>query len=293
MEVTYNKLFLYDDVRRLLMDVDGTLCNITDNAPMNKKTMKVHKGIDNKLSFRVFDPDRKPVNVCKYNIFARIFNIENRELVLEKQCTTNSATGMIFLSLDEGDLANVSVGTYDIVLVGQEDFVYDVVGEKTTIPFYVDYDRNISTQLIVTGQAERVPVPSIIIDEDNGWTETQVLLDGKGPMVSQFHSEIIPGARVRNHINGVHSFSVYTDEENKFTGTLEVLGTLDLSPKSDPNVGWFRISVVTGSDVLEFIDFFGTEAFTFTTNVMYLKFRYTPSHEISNPGKIKKIIVRT
>lgn len=292
MFTSLNDLYLYDDVRRLLLNDDQTTCLDTDNAPMNKRNIKVHKGVDNILKFRVFNPDRQPVNICNYDMMARIFNTENRELVLQRPCRTNTAKGMLFLDLDEGDIANLAEGLYEIVIVGQQQFAPSTVGKyATTTPFYTDFDSNIVATIELTGQAERVPLPTYTIDE---WTMTRLLWQGSGPLVDTYYSSSIPGARVQNHTWSTHSFSIHVNEADKFTGTLEVLGTLDINPYEDPNSGhWFKIQVVTGSDYLEFIDFFGTEAYTFSANIMFLKFVYTPSTEVENPGRINKILVRT
>ena len=56
MDITFNKVYLYDHVRQLLA-VGDTFCSCKDNGPMNKNPIKAHKGIDNKIIFRVLGPD--------------------------------------------------------------------------------------------------------------------------------------------------------------------------------------------------------------------------------------------
>jgi len=302
MEISLHDLYLYDDIRRLLLVNDSITCLDTDNAPMSKRPMKIHKGLDNTLRFRVFNPDRQPTDVCRYQLYGRLFNTDNRELVLEKPCRTSTAKGMVFLDLDEGDLANIAVGAYDLVIVGQQPLVaQQKVGERVTTPFYTDTSNNIVATVLITGQAERVPIPSWIITEDD-WTPTRMVDNSTGRLVQQFYSSSLPGNRVQNHINGTHSFSVYTDEEHKCTGFLTVLGTLDLNPSEDPHsTHWFKLQMVPGADALEFVEFFGTEAYSFSANIMFLKFVYTPAIDAnyqvtgvySNPGFLKKIILRS
>jgi hypothetical protein len=298
MEISLHDLYLYDDVRRLLLVNDQITCLATDNAPMNKRPLKIHKGLDNTLRFRVFNPDRQPTNVCQYEIFGRLFNTENRELVLEKPCRTSTAKGMVFLDLDEGDIANIAVGMYDLVIVGQQPLVaQQKVGEKVTTPFYTDTSNNIVATVLITGQAERVPIQSSVVNEDD-WTHTRIV-GPKGNLIPQFYSSSFPGNRAQNHINGTHSFSIYTDEEHKCSGFLTLLGTLDLNPVEDPHsTHWFKMQVMPGADSLELINFFGTEAFSFSANVMFFKFLYTPAAstipgEQFDTGYLKKIILRS
>jgi hypothetical protein len=58
--------------------------------------------------------------------------------------------------------------------------------------------------------------------------------------------------------------------------------------------------MVPGADQLEFVQFFGTEAYSFSANIMFLKFLYTPAIEFNtggamayNQGFLKKIILRS
>lgn len=288
-----NDLYLYDDIRRLLLCDDSITCIDKDNAPMNKRAIKVHKGVDNSLKFRVFSPDRTPVNVCGYDLYARLYNNESGELVLEKRCTTNTAKGMVFLELNEGDIANFAPGSYDMVMLAQEDLVHNRIGDAVSKPLYTDLDSNIVATVEITNQAERAPRPSYEIGPDD-WSQSRILLNGAGPLVLRHYSSSIPANRVQNHINATHSFSVYATEEHKYTGTLTILGTLDLNPQEDPDTAhWFKIMALPDAEEIKFENFYGTEAFTFSANVMYLKFMYTPSHEVNEPGMIHKILIRS
>jgi len=46
------------------------------------------------------------------------------------------------------------------------------------------------------------------------------------------------------------------------------------------------------SSDIEFIGYTGTQAWTFSANVMWLKFRYFPSTAVADPGRMVKVIVR-
>lgn len=289
MNSIHHKLFLYNDVRHMMLSDARFLAIDKENSPMNNNPIKVHKGVDNLISFRVLSPDRQPVNIRNYTAHARIISAETNELVLEKACVIGTARGVVFLELNEGDLANVSPGRYHLAMLGQKDFVHGVVGEVTSTPFFTDLDSNVVATLEVTQQAEKAPHPSFEIGEDD-WSANSRLLNGSGPIATEYYSSAIPGNRVRNHLSGTHTFSIWAEA---FTGTLEVLGTLDLSPNANPNFGWFRVMVTSGDDILEFINFTGTEAWSFQANFMWLKFRYIPSLEVTEPGTVKKIWVRS
>lgn len=106
-----------------------------------------------------------------------------------------------------------------------------------------------------------------------------------------FYTSRIPGGRVLNHKESVQSFSTYTEN---FTGILEIWGTLEETPDVYLNdTRWFKISPSGTTDHVEFVGYTGTQAWTFSANFMWLKFRYFPSTAVLDPGKLSKLIVRT
>jgi len=289
MDVSYHKLYLYDHVFQLLM-VGDNLCPCKDNGPMNKIPLKAHKGIDNKLIFRVLSPDRTPVDIsCNKQVYARIIDPDNRTVVLEKLCRLGPAKGLINLELDAGDLALINAGLFTMVLISTEAFVADTVGDYIERPLYSDLNDNVSMEIEITEQAFKAPLPSVVLNPED-WTP-DILVGTMTPPRPCFYSKRIPGSRVLNHINSVHSFSTYTEN---FTGILEIWGSLEETP--DPYLSearWFKIYPSTFSQDIEFIGYTGTQAWTFAENCLWLKFRYFPSTQVLDPGLLKKLIVRT
>jgi hypothetical protein len=289
MDKTFHKMYLYDHVRQLLA-VGDSFCNFKDNGPMNNTPAKVHKGIDNKLLFRVLNPDRSPFDIaCTQQVYARIIDPDNRMVMLEKLCRLGPAKGLITLELDAGDLVLVHAGLYTMVLIRTEDFVTGVPGEYIERPLFSDINDNIAMEIEVTEQAFKAPLPSVTyLPED--WTP-DIYLPVFGPPTPSLYTGRIPGARVLNHNDSVHSFSTYTE---RFTGVLEIWGTLDETPNPYLNVErWFKIYPSSMSQDIEFENYTGTQAWTFQANFMWLKFRLFPSQQVLNPGIMKKLIVRT
>lgn len=289
MDVTFNKLYLYDHVRELLL-VGDTFCPCKDNGPMIKNTIKAHKGIDNKVIFRALGPDRVPADVaCGQQVYVRVIDPDNKKVVLEKLCRLGPAKGIITAELDAGDICDIHAGLYNMVLIRTEQFVSDVPGYYVEKPLYSDMYDNVAMQLEITEQAFKTPMPSVTLLPEN-WTP-DILVPTFGPFRPCFYTQRIPGSRVQNHKDSVHSFSTYTEN---FTGVLELWGTLEETP--DPYLDasrWFKIYPSTMSTDIEFIGYTGTQAWTFSANFMWLKFRYFPSQEVLDPGKLSKLIVRT
>lgn len=289
MDITFHKLYLYDHVRQLLM-VGDTFCPVKDNAPMNKNPILAHKGVDNRIFFRTLGPDRSVVDVaCNQQVYARIIDPENRKVVVERLCRLGPAKGLITLELDAGDLIDVHAGLYEMVLIRTEDFVVNVPNYYIERPLFSDYNNNITMEIEITEQAFKAPNPGVTLYPKD-WTP-DTTRPTFGPPQHCFYSPRIPGSRVQNHKESVHSFSTYTEN---FTGVLEIWGTLEETP--DPyldSTRWFKIYPSTMSTDIEYIGYTGTQAWTFSANFMWLKFRYFPSTEVLDPGIMAKLIVRT
>lgn len=290
MDINFTKVYMYDHVRQLTV-VGDTFCPCKDNSPMHKNPIKVHKGIDNKVFFRALQPDRVPYDVaCNQQVYARIIDPDNSTVVLEKLCKLGPAKGIITLELDSGDIARIAAGLYNMVLIRTQDFVVGVPDYYVEMPMFSDMDNNVSMELEITEQAFKAPIPSVTLLPGD-WTP-DIMAPLMGAPRPCFYSSRIPGSRVQNHIDSVHSFSTYT---KNFTGILEIWGTLEETP--DPYLNhnrWFEIfPTTTMSTNIEYIGYTGTQAWTFSANFMWLKFRYFPSTEVLDPGVLEKLIVRT
>lgn len=257
---------------------------------MTATNLKAHRGINNKIVFRALGPDRVPYDItCGQEVYARIFDTENNKIVLEKLCTLGPAKGIISFELNGGDLANIHSGLYKLVLIRTEEFIADVPDYYIEKPMFVDFDDNVAMTLEITDQAQHDPKQSVIILEKD-WTP-DLFMPHTGRPIPRYYSRRIPGSKILNHVDALHSFSVYTEN---FTGVLEIFGSLEEAPS--PGIGderWFKIYPTSMSQDIEYFGYTGTTAWTFGANFLWIKFRYTPSMEIKDPGKIVKLIVRT
>jgi len=288
MDVNYHKVYLYDHVRQLTV-IDDCLCPLKDTGPMNKNPIKVHKGIDNSVIFRTLGPDRVPYDIPGgQQVYARIIDPDNNTVVLEKLCRLGPAKGIVNLELDSGDIAYLHAGLYNMVLIRTKNFIADVEDYYIQLPMYSDYDSNVSMEIEITQQAFKTPLDSVVINTKD-WTQ-DLILPVSGPPVPCFYTSRIPAARVQNHINSVHSFSTHTIN---FTGILEIFASLEETPEAYVNNSrWFKIYPTSMSQDIEYISYTGTQYWSFSLNCLWLKFRYTPSLDVVDPGIFSKLIVR-
>ena len=263
-------------------------CEVTNNSPYNNRTIKLHKGVDNQIRFRVLNPDRKRVSVDHLSIRCRFINVENGERVLERYANLLTTKGELQLIVYEGDLVNIAPGFYNLVVTGEEPLVpgalaNNAVSENYATPFFLDQYGDIVTTVEVVASADPTPQPTTTLLPDN-WTRYS---SDRGASL-EFYSSAIPGERVKNHLNAVHTFAAYT---TGFTGTLEVRGSLDLQPPENHN-DYFPIDITTGSQVIEFDDFTGVTSHSFEANFMWLVFVYRPDTTLEDYGTLDQVQVR-
>lgn len=289
MDKSITSLYLYDDVRRLLMRTDPTTYdNLMDNAPMYKRPIKIHKGIDNNLVFRVFSPDRKPVSLCNREMYARLINKETREVVLEKKIWHGEQAGFIKIRMNPHDLAGVGIGSYTMTILQESEFVHGVGGDPTYSAIFTDFESNATIEVEVTDQVEVRPVPSHQIDPSK-MSERRRYQDGDGYYESVFYSDAIMGTRLKNHSNGLITFST---KSTGFTGKLQVYATLDHTPNPDIDRGWFVADLENDDNVITYIDYHGTRYFNLRGNYMWIKIVIIPL-DYDEMTKMDSVIVRT
>jgi hypothetical protein len=279
------KLYQYEN-RVDLLYIDNVIRNDIrlGNSPMNRQqNIKLHKGVDNQIRFRIMNLDRKPVSVDHLSLRARLVNIETGERVLDRYANLTSVKGYAHLPIFEGDLIQIPPGFYHLVITGEEAFVPQLeIGENMQTPFFIDGAHNIVARVEVVASADPTPWPSTVLTEDN-WT---IKADAGEPL--RYFSSAIPGARLKNHIHGVHTFAAYTTE---FTGTLKVLATLELQPPDDLN-DYFAVDITSGTNTVVFDNFTGVAAYSFAANFMWIRFVYTVDRSVEQNGTMDKVVVR-
>lgn len=283
------KLFRYEN-RLDLMYVDSQIrgCSPVNNSPYNQKIIKMHKGVDNVIRFRVLNPDRKRVSVDHLSIRARFISTENQERVLDRFADlVPNSKGDIRLTIYEADLVDIAPGFYHMIITGEEALVPNlpdgVVGENIQTPFFLDNQGDIVATVEIIASADVTPRLSVEILPSN-WTITS----GETLGFKRFLSSAIPGARLQNYTNSVHSFSAAT---TAFTGTLEARATLDHLPPGDTN-DYFPIDITSGTNIITFTNFTGITAHTFDANFMWLIFIYETQNDLPSNGTLDKVLVR-
>lgn len=271
-------LFLYQDEIHIVYDDDMITCITTDNTNMHSDIVKVHKGVDNTIRFRVRDRDRKPQSIAHKEVRARIVNTKNQEVVLERYLTHLNEKGLIELRMLESDLVDIAQGFYKLIITGGEEMTHGVSGQIIQTPFYADEDNNTTLDIEITGQAQAEPRPTYTITEWTPWYAAEEL--------ETFYSSAIPAGRLHNYTSSTHTVAFHV---TNFTGKVQLHASLEDVPSNNLN-GFFQINMSPTQKELVFDNHTGIVPLVFQANYMWLKIVYMT--ETLNSGTLNKVEIR-
>lgn len=278
--------YLYCTYNDLLW-VDTNPLKSKINAPMNKRLIKLHKGVDNSVKFRVRNEDLKAVDVRNYDVRVKLVNPQNREKVYDKYvCVSQENKGWMHLCILEGDLVNIPAGFYDMVLQAEDRANFGNTPDYySASPFYTNEVDDVTFEVEIVASGDSQPVPSFEVT----WNKLTPSYMGSAGNFPSYYTSAIPCNKIRNHLNSIHSFALYGDN---FSGKVEVFGSLDMEPSTDIS-DYFPVFVEGSTPDLNFNKFTGIEAYTVKLNLMWVRFRITPDPELEDSGELSKIIWRS
>lgn len=239
---------------------------VTEFRPVYSRTIKVYKGIDNTIQFRLLNADQKPVTIEDSPMFVAFD--ENQSKIIERACTvtddsTTETRGMFEVEITENDLLNIQ----------QQYISFNIYLEATDGQRQVTYsNRNFDSMGIIYIDSRSYPGPksaqelASFVEEDDYW------------VAGSTDATKITASPGLNGNEALHTVAVYT---NEFVGTVEVQATLDNQISGLNN--WTTVSTLT---------FDGTESEPVPANFngvfTYLRFKAS-----ADPAdKITKILVR-
>lgn len=239
---------------------------VTEFRPVYSRTIKVYKGIDNTIQFRLLNADQKPVTIEDSPVFVAFD--ENQSKIIERSCTvtddsTTETRGMFEVEITENDLLNIQ----------QQYISFNIYLEATDGQRQVTYsNRNFDSMGIIYIDSRSYPGPksaqelAFFVEEDDYW------------VAGSTDATKITASPGLNGNEALHTVAVYT---NEFVGTVEVQATLDNQISGLNN--WTTVSTLT---------FDGTESEPVPANFngvfTYLRFKAS-----ADPAdKITKILVR-
>lgn len=185
-----------------------------------QRNLKVYRGTDNKIEFRVKNSDQKPKNVSGKYFVVNVVSRETQELVLSKDCNaTDLTTGRIYLLLTQAELINIEPGFYQYTLVAETRTGIDANSYLVTdrSPVYVDTQFGATGVLEVLGDVAGDPLPSTEVTEFSYFSE---LNHSEAYSISS----IIPARAPFSTPQSLHTFQLYM---NNYTGRVIIQASVD------------------------------------------------------------------
>jgi hypothetical protein len=240
---------------------------VVEYRPVYSRQLKVYRGIDNKIQFRLLNADQKPIQITS-TPWMVIFD-ESKNKIIERECevTGDSTThGLFDFTILENDLLNIK----------QQYLNYNIYLKNADNSNSVTYsNRNFDSSGIIFIDGNAYPGPKSSAEITNFYVTDNFWTAGTGGVDGGVEISAEPGL---NGNEALHTAAIYS---NLYVGNVEVQVTLDNQISGLNN--WATISTVT---------FDGTETepvpVSFNGIVSYIRFKF----DQDPTDKITKILVR-
>lgn len=229
----------------------------TEFRQVYQRTIKLYKGIDNRLEFQVKNSDQKPIDVATY-IPTLILLDNNQNLLLSKDGTTDSTLGTAYFTLTAEELEDIphQYVKHTMYLTDQDNARHLV---------YTDTQFTAPGTIEILSNAFALPREPITITTFSSIYNTSTVVS--------------EAAQLSGGINGASTTTtivVYGD----LSGSVTVQATIDES-SNDSSTIWIDAGSIDMTDS-------AIEYYNITGAYTYLRFRYD-----TDEGTVDKIQVRS
>jgi len=241
----------------------------TVNLPMNDRIIKMYKGADSFLSFRIKNQDRKPIAMSGKNAIAYFTkNGASAASLSRPLLVTSTFDGACELLVHEKDLRNLQSGFYHLTITLEDS-------NGVIRPLYSDYNQRASATVEILDAQLPTLKESVVLDQFYDLQSNGV-----------FYTDIFAGDAQSFDKAGLHTFAVYA---TNYTGRVYAEATLDLQGTASSR--WFELDLTLANKYIQFTNFNGVDAYNFSGNLMWVRFRYEP--DLNNTGTLDKIVYRS
>lgn len=241
---------------------------VTEYMPVYQRQVKVYKGIDNILQFKLLNSDQKPIDVSLYTPMMVAFN-QNKDMIFEKECTTlddgsSASRGLFQVTISESDMYDLDNQfiTYNIYLIDQNN---------TRMITYSNSHFENSGVIHLSDQAYPDVKESVSVTV---FTQVDLTENQNNYWVSEI-TEIPPE---QNSGYAVHTAAVYSSD---YSGNVTIQATLENQVTNSTN--WADITTITLNNEQEPVPV------TFMGSFRYVRFKT----DTDPAEKISKILIRT
>ena len=259
-----SNLYLYKTVYELTMLNNGQRLE----GPMYNNTIKIHKLIDDKITFNVYDENRRLASISHLTLSVNIIDANTGVLVLTKvPVIRDDVKGTLDVTFSWAETANLDAGLYEFSIT-----TTNTADESGAL--YTDLAQNAIGTVeildnILPSPSETLSVSSFTI---NG---------------SRHESNAVSASPNRSYQSSLHTCAVYT---TNYTGKFYVEGSHDLTSPTN----WFVFDLKPENTLMDWNAYTsdsGIDPFNFTVSTNWFRFVHVPDG--ANVGTVDKVLIRS
>jgi hypothetical protein len=259
-----SNLYLYKRIHELTILNNGQRLE----GPMYNNTIKIHKGIDDKITFNVYDENRRLASISHLTLAVNIIDANTGALVLTKVPVVNdNVKGTLDVTFSWGDTANIDAGLYEFSIT-----TTDTAGETGAL--YTDLSQRAIGTIEILDNI--LPSPSATL------SASSFTLDGV-----RYESDAISASPNRSYQTSLHTCAVYT---TTYTGKFYAEGSHDITAPTN----WFVIDLHPENLIMDWNTYTATsgiDPFNFTISTNWVRFVHIP--DAANTGTLDKVLIRS
>ena len=202
------------------------------------RNLKVYRSVDNRIDLQVRNSDQKAADITGSTLVFNIISREGKDLILSKDCVTQSLTGgKVYVTLTKEELNSLESGFYNYSITQELRETVSATEYRVTsrTPMFQDSQYGTIGVLEVSGDVLGEADDSVLINKfeytnpaTTGYTDpkyyTSSIIDAKG-------NTQVP--------QSLHTFQIYS---TGYTGTVKIQGSL--SEGGNPKV-WTDLETLT------------------------------------------------
>ena len=259
-------LFKYKTTYELTLSDSGKRMT----GPMYNNTIKIHKGMNDNITFNVSDDSRRAANVANLTLTFRMIDANTGVTVLSKTpVARDDVNGKIDVEFLWAETVNLDIGLYQFSVTATD------VNDSESI-FYTDLSQDaIGTIELLDSVA---PSPS----ETLNVVATDFTVNG-----TRHESTPLTASPDRSYTSSLHTVVVYLTD---YTGLFYVEGSHDITAP----VNWYIIDLHPANALLDhniYTSKTGLDPNNFILATNWVRFVHIPDG--SNVGTIDKVMIRS
>jgi hypothetical protein len=259
-----SNLYIYKPTYKLTISNDGHRLE----GQMYNNSIKVHKGIDDTITFNVYDDSRRPANINNVTLSLNVIDANSGISVLNKIPIVHPQDkGKFDVKFNRDDVANLDAGLYEYSVI-----ITTVEGDTSVA--YTDLSQT------ATGVIELID--DILPDPANTVVVSSFTING-----TRHESYAFNAKPNRSYQSSLNTYAVYL---TNYSGKFYFEGSHDMTAPSN----WFVVDLQSDNQSIDFNLYAsksGIDPGNFEISTNWFRIVHVPDG--TNVGTVDKVLIRS